>query len=251
LTRPPTDQLEGRRPILEALRAGRPIQELLIGKDLPPVRALLDLRRLARDNGIPVREVPVREIDRLARSNAPQGVIALVPPFRFSSLDMILRKAKQGQEPALLVALDGITDPMNLGALARSAEAAGANGLIALQRRAATVTAAVEKAAAGALAHLPVARVPNLTQAMRDLRKAGLWIVALDGEAPQTIYETELLSEPVCIVVGDEGEGVSRLVRDRADAVVRIPLQGKVGSLNASVAGGIALFEAVRRRTAG
>lgn len=244
-----SEQLEGRRPVLEALRAGRPIQELLIGKDLPPVRALLDLRTMARRQGVPVRELPVREIDRMARTGAPQGVIAIVPPFRFSSLDAILRAAAERGEPPLLLALDGVTDTRNLGALARSAEAAGAHGVLVLRRRSAPVTAAVEKAAAGALAHLPVAQVPNLTQAMRELKKAGVWIVALDGDATASLYDTELLAEPVCIVVGDEGEGVSRLVRDRADAVVAIPLRGKVRSLNAAVAGGIAVFEAVRRRS--
>jgi 23S rRNA (guanosine2251-2'-O)-methyltransferase len=149
-----------------------------------------------------------------------------------------------------LLALDGITDPGNLGALLRSAETAGAHGALIPSRRAAEVTPVVEKASAGALEHLILDRVGNLNRALEDIRAAGLWVVGLDGDAPGTLWTCELLTEPVVLVVGAEGRGLGRLVAERADALVRIPLAGRIESLNASAAGAVALFEAARRRHA-
>lgn len=205
-----------------------------------------EILELAARNGVPVREVPTRQIDDRAHTRAPQGVIAIVPPFEYASLASVLDRASRGT--ALLVALDEVTDPQNFGAIARSAEAAGAHGLIMGRRRAAPVTAAVEKAAAGALAYLSVAQVPNLPRALEQLKERRIWVVALDGDADRTIYDLDVATEPLCVVIGSEGKGVSRLVRQRADLSVRIPMAGEVESLNASAAAAVALFEIARLR---
>ena len=234
--------------MVEALRADRPIKEVLIASQSRPAKILDEIVDLAGRAGVRVREVTNREIDERSRTRAPQGVIAVVPPFDYSSLDSLLKRIDDESDPALLVALDEVTDPQNFGAIARSAEGAGAHGLIIGRRRAAPVTAAVEKTAAGALAYLPVAQVPNLPRALEELKERRIWVVALDGEASQTIYDIDVATEPLCIVVGSEGKGVSRLVRDRADVAVRIPMSGQVESLNASAASAIALFEIARQR---
>jgi 23S rRNA (guanosine2251-2'-O)-methyltransferase len=236
-------QIEGRRPVIEALRSGRDVSEIRIAQTATGVD---EIRRLASRSGVRVRSVPREEIDRVAKTRAPQGVVAFVSGFSYVSIDDLLEDAN---EPALLVALDGITDPGNLGAVARSAEAAGAHGLIIPERRAAGVGPAADKASAGALEHLPVARVVNLQRALRDLVDRSVWIVALDASAADTIYELSVATDPLCVVVGSEGGGVSRLVRERADYRVRIPMSGRVASLNAAAAAAVALFEIRRRRS--
>lgn len=241
------EQLEGRHPVLEALKAGRPVHEVLIARDTKPAKIVDDIVRLAKRRGIAVRELPRRVIDERAQSRAPQGVIALVPAFEYSSIDDMLAGAEL--DVPLLVALDGVTDPGNVGALARSAHAAGAHGMILRGRRSAHVTPTVEKAAGGALAHLPVAQVSNLDRTLADLKERGIWTVALDPEADASIWEVDIVSSPVCLVVGSESTGVSHLIRKRSDFVVRIPMAGKVASLNASAAGAVALFEIRRRRS--
>jgi 23S rRNA (guanosine2251-2'-O)-methyltransferase len=234
--------------VVEALRAGRPIQEILLASQTKPAKIIDEITDLAGRAGVRIREVTNREIDERSRTRAPQGVIAVVPPFDYSSLEKVLARLDDATGPALLVALDEVTDPQNFGAIARSAEAAGAHGVIIGRRRAAPVTAAVEKSAAGALAYLPVAQVPNLPRALEELKERRIWVVSLDGEATRTIYDLDVATEPLCVVVGSEGKGVSRLVRDRADLSVRIPMSGQVESLNASAATAIALFEIARQR---
>lgn len=238
-------QVEGRRPVLEALRSGRDVSEIRVSQG---AKGLDDIRRLASRKGVRIRTVPREEIDRLSRSRAPQGVIALVGGFEYASIDDLLANAEKAAEPTLLVALDGITDPGNLGAVARSAEAAGAHGLIIPERRAASVGPAADKASAGALEHLPVARIVNLQRALHDLTDRGIWVTALDPEASATIYDFPAADDPLCVVVGSEGRGVSRLVVERADYRVRIPMWGRVASLNAAAAAAVALFEIRRRR---
>jgi len=236
-------QIEGRRPVIEALRSGRDVSEIRIAQTATGVD---DIRRLASRKGVKVRSVPREEIDKIAKSRAPQGVVAIVSGFAYVSVDEMVDNAT---EPALVVALDGITDPGNLGAVARSAEAAGAHGLIIPERRAASVGPTADKASAGALEHLPVARVVNLQRALHDLGEHGVWIVALDAGAEDTIYDLTVAADPLCLVVGGEGSGVSRLVRERADYRVRIPMSGRVASLNAAAAAAVALFEIRRRRS--
>jgi 23S rRNA (guanosine2251-2'-O)-methyltransferase len=175
-------------------------------------------------------------------------VIASTSGFAYSSLEDVLALAGSSSSSALFVALDGVTDPHNVGALARSAEAAGAHAMIVPRRRAAPVTPAAEKASAGALEYLPVAQVGNLVRALESMKEHGIWIAALEADAPQTIYDLPA-DDPLCLVIGSEGQGISRLVGERADHRVSIPMSGKVQSLNASAAGAIALFEIKRRRS--
>lgn len=243
-------QLEGRQPVLEALRAGRPVRKILVA-DTARHAAIVDrIVVLADRRGVPVERVPARVIEARAHTTVSQGVIALVPSFRYADLEVPLEAARTRGEAVLMVAVDGVTDPRNLGAIARSAEAAGAHGVVVPERRSADVGPVVEKAAAGALAWLPVVRVVNLASALERLRARGVWIVSLDATADTPLWDLRLHDEALCLVVGGEGRGVSRLVLDRSDAVVRIPLTGRVESLNVSVAAGVALFEVARLRSA-
>jgi len=239
--------IEGRRPIVEALRAGRPMDRILLASGANRA-ALGDLLDLARRRGVEVQTVPRSVIDAEARSGAHQGVLAIVAPIQPIDLAELLALPLAGREPPFFLALDGVEDPHNLGALARSAEAAGCHGLLVPRHRSAPLSAVAVKTSAGALEHLPVAEVPNLARAVDQLRDAGVWCIGLDGTAEASLFDLQLADEPVCVVVGSEGTGLHRLVRDSCDALVRIPMSGNVESLNASVAGALALFEVRRRR---
>jgi 23S rRNA (guanosine2251-2'-O)-methyltransferase len=210
--------------------------------------ALGDLLDLAQRRGVEVQTVPRSVIDAEARSGAHQGVLAVVAPIQPIGLTELLAVPLSGREPPFFLALDGVEDPHNLGALARSAEAAGCHGLILPRHRSAPLSAVAVKSSAGALEHLPVAEVPNLARAVDQLRAAGIWCIGLDGGADASLFNLDLADEPVCIVVGSEGTGLHRLVRDSCDVLVRIPMSGQIESLNASVAGALALFEVHRRR---
>lgn len=228
----------GRQAVAEALRAGRPIDELRVaaaGADLE------DLTAAAAEAGVPVRRVPAQQLDSLTKGVRHQGVVALCPPFAYVALE---RLAGAG----LVIVLDGVTDPRNLGSIARVADQVGAGGLVVRARRAAGVTPAAERASAGALAWVPVAQVANISAALGVLTHTGMWSVALDGSGTDALWDAPLLDERVALVVGDEGAGVSRLVLERVDAVVRIPTSGRLGSLNASTAAAVAAFEWARRR---
>ena len=239
--------IEGRRPIVEALRAGRPMDRILLASGAGRA-ALGDLLDLAKRRGIEVQTVPRSLIDAEARSGAHQGVLAIVAPIQPIGLTELLATPLTGREPPFFLALDGIEDPHNLGALARSAEAAGCHGLILPRHRSAPLSAVAIKSSAGALEHLPVAEVPNLARAVEQLQASGIWTVGLDGTADTSLFTLELADEPVCIIVGSEGTGLHRLIRDSCDVLVRIPMSGQIDSLNASVAGALALFEVHRRR---
>jgi 23S rRNA (guanosine2251-2'-O)-methyltransferase len=239
--------IEGRRPVVEALRAGRPMDRILLASGAGRA-ALGDLLDLARRRGVEVQTVPRSVLDAEARSGAHQGVLAIVAPIQPIDLIELLALPLAGREPPFFLALDGVEDPHNLGALARSAEAAGCHGLVVPRHRSAPLSAVAVKTSAGALEHLPVAEVPNLARAVDQLRDSGVWCIGLDGTAEASLFDLQLADEPVCIVVGSEGSGLHRLVRDSCDVLVRIPMSGRVESLNASVAGALALFEVRRRR---
>ena len=239
--------IEGRRPVVEALRAGRPMDRILLASGAGRA-ALGDLLDLAKRRGIEVQTVPRSLIDAEARSGAHQGVLAIVAPLQPISLSELLAAPLAGREPPFFLALDGIEDPHNLGALARSAEAAGCHGLILPRHRSAPLSAVAVKTSAGALEHLPVAEVPNLARAVDHLRDSGVWCIGLDGTADSSLFALDLADEPVCVIVGSEGTGLHRLVRDSCDVLVHIPMSGHIESLNASVAGALALFEVRRRR---
>jgi 23S rRNA (guanosine2251-2'-O)-methyltransferase len=240
----------GRHPVRELLRAGAPVRRIRLAVDRAPDPLLDEVVALARAAGVAVEQVPRTELDAAAPDLVHQGVVATAPPFPTVGLDALLARARRRAEAPLLVALDGVTDPHNLGAIARSADAAGAHGLLLPGRRSAGITPTAEKAAAGALAHLPVAVVGNLNRALGELHDRGIWSLGLDGEAGEDLASHPLVAEPVVLVVGAEGAGLSRLTRDRCDALVALPMRGQVGSLNASVAAAVALYTLLAAREA-
>jgi 23S rRNA (guanosine2251-2'-O)-methyltransferase len=222
--------------VLEAARAGR-VRRVLLATGLKPDPRLDEIRRLVR-----VEEVPPARLESLARGAVHQGVVAEVAPRRLLSLRELL-----SDPPDLLVALDGVQDPHNLGAILRSAEAAGAGGVILPEHRSAPLGPVAAKASAGAIEHLRLCQVAGLAGALREIKKAGLWVVALDPEGELAAWDFDF-TQPVCVVVGGEGQGVGRLVGERSDARVRLPMKGRVASLNASAAAAALLYEVSRQR---
>jgi len=249
-TRPTGEErvVVGLHPVRELLRAGRSVRRVLIASSREPSPVLDEILELARRSGTVVEEVDRTRIDDRAEGQTHQGVLAIAPPFPYVGLAELLQRLEGREEPALLVALDAVTDPHNLGSIARTAEAIGADALVLPERRAAGVTPTVEKAAAGALAHLPVVRVPNLVRALRELHEAGVWSLGLDGDAEVEVVDSQLLTEPVVLVVGAEGRGLARLTAESCDQLLRLPMRGSVGSLNASVAAAVALYAVHRAR---
>ena len=240
------DQLTGIHAVKEALEAQRPIDRIAIAKGRQDTR-VEEIVRLAREQGVPVRFEDRRQLDRLANSKDHQGVVALAAARAAATLGDILEHANAGHGMGLLVLLDGVEDPHNLGAIIRTALAAGAHGVIIPERRAAGLTDTVARASAGALAHLPVAKVTNLVRTMEELKEAGYWLVGLDEDGDKTYTEVDYTS-PVGIVLGGEGQGLHELTRKRCDFVVKLPTTGPVKSLNVSVATGVILFEVLRQR---
>jgi 23S rRNA (guanosine2251-2'-O)-methyltransferase len=229
--------------VQEALVGGRPIRKLLVARSARG--QLAEIVALARGRRIPVQEVDARWLDRIAQSGAPQGVIALAAARPTVEIDDMLAAARARQEEPLLVLLDGIQDPQNVGAIIRVAEAAGAHGVVLPARRASGLTPAVARASAGAIEHLPVAQVTNLTRTIADLKREGVWVAGADPGG-EDLYALPL-QPPLAVVIGGEGRGLSRLVREACDHRVRIPMAGHVASLNAATAAAVILFE-IRRR---
>jgi 23S rRNA (guanosine2251-2'-O)-methyltransferase len=244
------DKLTGIHAVKEALEARRPIDRIAIAKGRQDTR-VEEIVQLARKQGVPVRFEDRGQLDRLANSKDHQGVVALAAARAAASLEDILAHAN-GASPdqlGLIVLLDGVEDPHNLGAIIRTALAAGAHGVVIPERRAAGLTDTVARASAGALAHLPVAKVTNLVRTMEELKEAGYWLVGLDEQGDKNYTEVDYTS-PVGIVLGSEGQGLHELTRKRCDFVVSLPTTGPVKSLNVSVAAGVVLFEAIRQRNA-
>jgi 23S rRNA (guanosine2251-2'-O)-methyltransferase len=237
----------GRNSVLEALEAGIPATALFVAERIDSDDRVREVLKLCAQARIPLLEAPRPELDKMTSRALHQGLVLQVPAYEYAHPDDLLARA--GRTPALVVALDGVTDPRNLGAVLRSAEAFGAHGVLVPERRAAGMTAGAWKSAAGAAARLPVARATNLNRALAAYKKAGLMVVTLDGDGDVAIGDLEVAAEPLCLVIGSEGKGVSRLVSEAADVRVRIPMAGKTESLNAGVAAGIALYEIARRRS--
>lgn len=238
--------IEGRNAVAEALRAGTPIDKVFLLKgevDLP----LRQLANQARQQGAVLAEVDRHKLDAMSRTHAHQGIIAVAAVREYASVEDLLQAARDRGEPPLLVVCDELSDPHNLGAVIRTAECAGAHGVIIPKRRSAGLTAVVAKTSAGAVSHLPVARVANLPSLLKQLKKEGLWIFGAAADGPVSLYEADLKG-PAAIVIGSEGSGMSRLVAKTCDVLVRIPMKGKLNSLNASAAAAILLYEAVRQR---
>ena len=238
--------IEGRNAVTEALRAGTPIDKIFIVRGETD-KTLGHIASTARAAGVVVVEADRRKLDYMSATKAHQGVIALAAVREYASVEDILSAARERGEAPLLVVCDEISDPHNLGAIIRTAECAGAHGVIIPKRRSVGLTAVVGKASAGALEYLPVARVSNLVSTIRDLQKAGVWVFGTAADGDTGLYTADLKG-PAAIVIGNEGEGMSRLVSEACDFKVSIPMHGRISSLNASNAAAILLYEAVRQR---
>ena len=241
------DLVEGRNAVIEALRAGRALDKIYIAKGETD-RTLGHIAARARDAGIVVVEADRRKLDAMSATKAHQGVVAVAAVREYCSVEDILALAQQRGEPPFVILCDEISDPHNLGAILRSAECAGAHGVIIPKRCSAGLTGIVSKTSAGAVEHIPVARVANLPSAIRDLKERGLWIYGTAASAPASLWETDLTG-PCCIIVGSEGEGMGRLVTEQCDFLVSIPMRGKLDSLNASAAAAVLMYEVVRQRS--
>ena len=240
------EQIEGRNAVMEALRAGRPIDKIYTAKGETD-RTLGFISAQAKEKGIAAVECDRRKLDAMSVTHAHQGVIAVCAVREYCTVEEILNRAKDLGEDPFVIVCDEITDGHNLGAVIRTAECVGAHGVIIPKRRSAGLTTIVNKASAGAAEHLPVARVPNLRGALEELKSNGVWIygTAADGESP--LWETDLTG-PIALVIGSEGEGMGRLIRENCDFVLSLPMKGKMSSLNASVAGAVVMYEIMRQR---
>jgi len=239
------DTVAGRNAVVEALRAGIPAKELVVAVGVDVDERLNESIRLSQKIGIGIREVERRQIENMTGIANHQGVALIVKPFQYSSQKEIFARAK---EPALFVAVDGVTDPRNIGAIARSAAAFSADGLLIPERRNASLTAAAWKTSAGAAARLPIAQITNLSRSIDDAKAYGCFVVGLDGDADTTVDSIEIADQPLYVIVGSEGKGLSRLVREKCDLLISIPMSSAVESLNASVAMSIALYAIDRKR---
>ena len=238
--------IEGRNAVIEALRAGTSIDKIYLQKGETD-RTLGHIASTAREKGIVVVDADKRKLDFMSRTHAHQGVIALASVREYVSVADILNAAREKGEAPLIVVCDEISDPHNLGAIIRTAECAGAHGVIIPKRRSAGLTSVVGKTSAGAVSYVPVARVPNIAALLKELQKEGVWAFGTAAEGTTTLYDADLKG-PAAIVIGSEGDGMTRLVREGCDFLVSIPMKGRISSLNASAAAAILLYEAVRQR---
>ena len=238
--------IEGRNAVTEALRAGTPIDKIFIARGETD-KTLGHIASTARAAGVVVVEADRRKLDYMSATKAHQGVIALAAVREYASVEDILSAARERGEAPLLVVCDEISDPHNLGAIIRTAECAGAHGVIIPKRRSAGLTSIVGKTSAGAVSYVPVARVPNIPALLEQLQKEGVWVFGTAAEGTCDLYSADLKG-PAAIVIGSEGDGMTRLVREKCDFLVSIPMKGKISSLNASAAAAILLYEAVRQR---
>ncbi len=241
------DNIYGRNPVLEALESGRSIDKIFIqdGINAPVIGRI---RNLAKSRGVTYSFTDKRRLDRMTGGENHQGVVAVGAAHAYSSVEDILDRAKENGEEPFIVICEGLTDPHNLGAVIRTADAAGCHGVIIPKNRSVQLSSTVAKVAAGAIEHIPVAKVVNIAQTVEKLKKEGLWIVGTDLSATMTHYECDMAGA-IGVVIGSEGEGISRIVRESCDFLVKIPIKGGAESLNASVAAGVVLYEALRQRS--
>ena len=240
--------IEGRNALTEALKSGRTIDKLYVAEGNTD-RSLTRLAALAKEAGAVIVPTDRRKLDQMSPTGAHQGVIASVAAHEYASVEDILENAAQKGEPPLIVICDELSDPHNLGAILRTAECAGAHGVIIPKRRSVGLTAVVAKTSAGAVEYLPVARVSNISNTIRALKEQGVWVYGTAADAKSELYRTDLTG-PAAIVIGNEGEGMGKLVKDSCDVLVSIPLRGQISSLNASAAAAVILYEALRQRSA-
>lgn len=243
-----TEVVAGRNAVLEALRADIPVQTLYVASRVDSDDRVKEILRIALDRGLSMLEAPRQELDRLTDGAVHQGLALQVPPYDYAHPGDLLDAAAAAGEDPLVVAADGITDPRNLGAIVRSVAAFGGHGVVVPSRRSVGMTAGAWKTSAGAAARVRVAQAANLTRALQDYRSAGVFVVGLDMDGDVELPDLELATGPLCVVVGSEGKGLSRLVRETCDQVVSIPMSSSVESLNAGIATGVTLYEVARRR---
>jgi 23S rRNA (guanosine2251-2'-O)-methyltransferase len=242
------DIIEGRQPVLEALRAGRSINLILLSQDNERRGVISEITGLARERGIPFEFLDKRALEKVATTTAHQGVLAFAAAKEYISLDDLLDISRKKGEPPLYCILDGLEDPHNLGAILRTADAAGIHGLIIRNRREVGLTPVVAKASAGAIEYVPVARVSNIAQSIELLKKHGVWVIGIEAVGGATFDKVDF-KLPTAIVVGGEGSGISDLIRKKCDTLASIPMRGRISSLNASVAAALVMYEAFRQRT--
>lgn len=238
--------IEGKNPVKEAILNNSRITEVYISNTARD-RVISDIVELCKKGGIVVKFVDKNKIDRMSTTKNPQGVIAIASEYQYVEIEDILFEADQKKESPFLVLLDGITDPQNFGSIIRSAHLCGCHGIIIEARNSCPITASVERASAGAIEYVKIVRVVNLRRTIDELKQKGIWVYATDIEAKKTIYEADF-KDPVLIIIGSEGKGISRLVKEGADFLVKIPQRGKINSFNASVAAGIVFCEVLRQR---
>jgi 23S rRNA (guanosine2251-2'-O)-methyltransferase len=238
----------GRNPVVEALRAGVPASALHVAEGTERDARLREALLVAVETGVSVLEVPRSELDRVTAGGAHQGVALQIPPYEYAHPDDLLDRAYAAQEVPLIVALDGVTDPRNLGAITRSAAAFGAHGVVVPERRTASMSASAWKTSAGAAARIPVARATNLNRVLKSYKEAGLLVIGLDMDGAVDLPSFAAATEPLVLVIGSEGKGLARLVRENCDLIVSIPMTSATESLNAGIAAGVTLYEISRRR---
>jgi len=240
------EQVEGRRAVLEALRGDREVYELLLAEGMQPARVLDGIKAAARSRRLAVSYLPRREIERLAISDTHQGVILRVEPYRYASFKQVYRDL-EGKDDPFVVLLDSITDPRNLGSIARTCEGAGVDAIILPRSRSAPVTPAVFHSSSGAVENLTITTVPNLVSVMKEFKKMGIWVVGADMRGEKTCFEADFTG-PLALVMGSEGTGLHHLARETCDILVHVPMFGRISSLNVSVAAAVIIYEALRQR---
>ena len=240
------DQIEGRNSVIELLESGRDVNKILVARG-GKHGSIHKIITMARERKIVVTEIERSKLNRIAQTQNHQGVIAIVPPFAYCEVDDILELANAKNEMPFLLILDGIEDPHNLGSIIRTAETAGVHGIIIPKRRAAQVNSTVSKVSAGAVEYMKIARVNNINETIRYLKQKGIWICGTDMDT-DIIYTKQDYRIPIAIVIGSEGFGMSRLVKENCDFIVKIPMKGQINSLNASVSAGIIIYEVLKKR---
>ena len=241
----PEDMVAGRNAVMEALKGSRSVNKLMIANGSTE-GSIKEIIAVAKEKGVNIQYWDRSKLDSIARGIRHQGVLAQVAPVQYAELEDILQVAKDRNEPPFIVLLDELEDPHNLGAILRTADAAGVHGVLIPKHRSCPLSATVAKTSAGAVEHVPVARVGNLVQTIKKLKQEGLWVAAADMDG-KDYYDTDLTG-PLLLIIGSEGQGVGRLVKEQCDFVVRIPMVGKINSLNASVAGSILMYESMKQR---
>ena len=241
-----SDIVEGRNSVIELLEAGKDINKIFIAKG-ERHGSINKIIAIAKERGLVIVEVDKRKLDEMSASRNHQGVIATVPPFEYCNVDDILEEAKTRNEIPFIVILDGIEDPHNLGSIIRTAETAGVHGVIIPKRRAASVNSTVNKVSAGAVEHIKIARVNNINETIKYLKENDIWVCGTDMDT-NTIYYEQDMTMPIALVIGSEGFGMSRLVKENCDFLVKIPMKGKITSLNASVSAGIVIYEILKQK---